>query len=172
MYDFDKLDHTLNELESAGQKTLLLGVTFALLDFAEAFPRKLKSTTIMETGGMKGRKKEWIRQEIHQYLSRQLGVAHVHSEYGMTELLSQAYAKKPGHYFCPPWMRVYLREENDPLTIKKNGQGLVNVIDMANVYSVSFIATDDVGMIHDDNSFDIQGRLDNSDLRGCSLLAL
>lgn len=172
LYDFDQLNTTLNELEAVGQKTLLLGVTFALLDFAEAFPNTLKSTIIMETGGMKGRKKELTRQEVHEFLYQQLGVAHVHSEYGMTELLSQAYSKGEGRYHCPPWMRVFLREENDPLTIKKEGQGLVNVIDMANVYSCAFIATDDVGVFHEDNSFEIQGRLDNSDLRGCSLLVL
>lgn len=172
LYDFAKLNTTLNELEAAGQKTLLLGVTFALLDFAEAFPNQLKHTIVMETGGMKGRKKEMTRQEVHEFLYRQLGVQKVHSEYGMTELLSQAYSKGEGRYHCPPWMRVYLRDENDPLTIKKSGQGLVNVIDFANVYSVSFIATDDVGIIYGDGSFEIQGRLDNSDLRGCSLLAL
>lgn len=172
LYDFAKLNTSLNELEAAGQKTLLLGVTFALLDFAEAFPSQLKHTIVIETGGMKGRKKEMTRQEVHEFLYRQLGVQHIHSEYGMTELLSQAYSKGDGRYHCPPWMHVYLRDENDPLTIKKNGQGLVNVIDLANVYSVSFIATDDVGIIHGDGSFEIQGRLDNSDLRGCSLLAL
>ncbi len=172
LYDFEKLNTTLNELDASGQKTLLLGVTFALLDFAEAFPNKLKSTIIMETGGMKGRKKELTRQEVHEFLHRQLGVLHVHSEYGMTELLSQAYSKGEGRYYCPPWMRVFLRDENDPLTIKKIGQGLINVIDMANVYSCSFIATDDVGIVHDDGSFEVQGRLDNSDLRGCSLLVL
>jgi len=172
LYDFEKLNATLNELEVAGQKTLLLGVTFALLDFAEAFPNQLRSTIIMETGGMKGRKKELTRQEVHKYLHRQLGVAHVHSEYGMTELLSQAYSKGEGRYVCSPWMRAYLREENDPFAIKKSGQGLINVIDLANVYSCSFIATDDVGILHSDNTFEVQGRLDNSDLRGCSLLAL
>lgn len=172
LYDFEKLNTTLNKLEANGQKTLLLGVTFALLDFAEAFPNQFKSTIIMETGGMKGRKKELTRQEVHEYLHQQLGVGQVHSEYGMTELLSQAYSKGEGRYHCPPWMRVFLREENDPLTIKKTGQGLVNVIDLANIYSCAFIATDDVGIMHDDNSFEVQGRLDNSDLRGCSLLAL
>ncbi|PZP40996.1 MAG: acyl transferase [Pseudopedobacter saltans] len=172
LYDFEKLHQTLQELEAVGQKTLLLGVTFALLDFAEAFPIDLKQTIVMETGGMKGRKKEMTRQEVHDYLHKQLGISHVHSEYGMTELLSQAYSKGEGRYHCPPWMRVYLRDENDPLTIKKIGQGLVNVIDLANIYSVSFIATDDVGVMHQDNSFEIQGRLDNSDLRGCSLLVL
>ncbi|WP_448099590.1 LuxE/PaaK family acyltransferase [Polluticoccus soli] len=171
LYDFDKLNTTLNKLKSIGQKTLLLGVTFALLDFAEAFPRQLENTIVMETGGMKGRKKELTRQEVHAYLHQQLGVEHIHSEYGMTELLSQAYSKGEGRYHCPPWMRVYLREESDPLTIKKNGQGLINVIDMANVYSCPFIATDDVGILYGD-SFEVQGRLDNSDLRGCSLLAL
>ncbi|MFT4205356.1 MAG: acyl transferase [Chitinophagaceae bacterium] len=172
LYDFEQLNDTLNALEANGQKTLLLGVTFALLDFAEAYRNQLHSTVIMETGGMKGRKKELTRQEVHDFLHRQLGVAHVHSEYGMTELLSQAYSKGEGRYHCPPWMRVYVREENDPLCVKTLGQGLVNVIDMANVYSCSFIATDDVGILYDDRSFEIQGRLDNSDLRGCSLLVL
>ena len=172
LYDFEKLHSTLLELEKQGQKTLLLGVTFALLDFAEAFPLPLQHTTIMETGGMKGRKKELTRQEVHHFLHQQLGTPHIHSEYGMTELLSQAYSKGEGRYHCPPWMRVYMREENDPLSIHRNGQGLVNVVDLANVYSVSFIATDDVGILYDDDSFEIQGRLDNSDLRGCSLLTL
>lgn len=172
LYDFEKLASVLQELERKGQKTLLLGVTFALLDFAKAFPMKLEHTIIMETGGMKGRKKELTRNEVHEILENAFQLSHIDSEYGMTELLSQAYAYKNGIYTCPPWMKMLLRDANDPLQIKYEGQGLVNIIDMANIYSCSFIATDDVGIRYPDGRFEIQGRLDNSDLRGCSLLAI
>ncbi|QES87521.1 LuxE/PaaK family acyltransferase [Rhizosphaericola mali] len=172
LYDFEKLSETIKKLEATGQKTILLGVTFALLDFAESFPMPLKNTIIMETGGMKGRKKEITRQEVHGYLKQQFQVENIHSEYGMTELLSQAYSHGNGIYVCPPWMKVSLRDESDPLTIKHQGQGILNIMDLANIYSVSFIATDDVGRIYTDGSFDIQGRLDRSDLRGCSLLTI
>ncbi|ANI88505.1 acyl transferase [Arachidicoccus ginsenosidimutans] len=171
LYEFDKLHLLLQNLENKKQKTLLFGVTFALLDFAEQFPMQLKNTIVMDTGGMKGRKKEMTRDEVHGFLKQNLGVKAIHSEYGMTELLSQAYSKGDGKYVCPPWMKVLLRDENDPLLVRQKGKGLINIIDLANIYSCSFIATDDVGSI-EENYFEIWGRLDNSDLRGCSLLAV
>ncbi len=168
--DFHSLKNTLEYLEAAQQKTLLIGVTFALLDFAEQFPMQLKYTTIMETGGMKGRKKEITRTEVHQILQQAFDLPMIHSEYGMTELLSQAYAKQDGKFVCPPWMKVLVRDEDDPLLVKESGRGCLNIIDLANQFSCSFIATDDVGIVYDDGTFEVQGRLDNSDIRGCSLL--
>ena len=168
--EHDKLSQTLKCLESKQQKTLLIGVTFGLLDFAASFPQNLQHTVVMETGGMKGRRKELTRVEVHQLLKDGLGVTEVHSEYGMTELLSQAYSKGDGRFTCPPWMKVLVRDEEDPLLIKETGRGLLQIIDLANMYSCSFIATEDVGMVYDDGSFEVWGRLDNSDIRGCSLL--
>jgi hypothetical protein len=173
---FDVLSDTLKRLEHQGQKTILLGVTFALLDFSEIFPMKLNHTIIMETGGMKGRKKEITREEVHAQLRRQFGGVSVHTEYGMTELLSQAYSTGNGMLVTPPWMSVILREEDDPLSVKNKagsdlGLGLINIIDLANRYSCSFIATDDLGVKHPDGRFEIIGRLDNSDIRGCSLMS-
>lgn len=172
--EWDKLDKVLEIQEAAGSKTLLIGVTFALLDFAAAYHRPLHHTTIMETGGMKGRKKEMIREEVHNLIRKSFGVSDVHSEYGMTEMLSQAYASKNGLFDSPPWLQVVLRDEEDPLTIihgvSEPKGGLVNVMDLANVYSCSFIATDDVGVLHPDGLFEIRGRRDGSDIRGCSLL--
>lgn len=170
--DFDKLHNTLLHLESHQQKTLLIGVTFALLDFAETHPLHLQHTVVMETGGMKGRRKELTRAEVHSIITKELGVKKVHSEYGMTELLSQAYSIGNGRFICPPWMKVMVRDEEDPLTVKPFGKGCLNVIDLANIYSCSFIATDDVGIVYEDGSFEVWGRLDNSDIRGCSLLVL
>jgi phenylacetate-coenzyme A ligase PaaK-like adenylate-forming protein len=172
LYDHDKLFEVLQRLENQQQKTLLLGVTFALLDFAEKYPMQLRSTTIMETGGMKGRREEWTRQEVHNFLQRQLGVVTVHSEYGMTELLSQAYSYGNGIFQCPPWMKIVLRQDDDPFQLSTTGSGVINVIDFANIWSCSFIATDDVGKLYSNSSFEVLGRLDNSDLRGCSLLSL
>jgi hypothetical protein len=172
LYDLEKLGDTLHELESRQQKTLLIGVTFALLDFAERFGMKLRHTEIMETGGMKGRRKEMIRQEVHEILTQRLGVEKIQSEYGMTELLSQAYSHGEGIFKTVPWMKVLIRDEDDPLTIKQKGRGLINVIDLANVYSCSFIATEDVGTLYEDGSFEVLGRFDNSDIRGCSLMVV
>ncbi len=173
LYNFAELSKKLEKLEAAGQKTLLLGVTFALLDFAEAFPMPLKHTVIMETGGMKGRKQEMIREEVHAALKKAFEVGEVHSEYGMTELLSQAYSKGNGLFECPPWMKILLREEDDPLEVKLNqSRGVINVIDLANIYSCCFIATDDAGRLHPDGRFEVLGRVDNSDIRGCSLMAV
>jgi hypothetical protein len=178
LHDFDKMDATLGELEHKGQKTLLIGVTFALLDFASRFPRSLQHTLIMETGGMKGRRKEMIRAEVHDILKKAFSLSTIHSEYGMTELLSQAYSRQDGIFYCPPWMRITLRDEEDPLTIRRsNGgrlpvNGAINIIDLANIHSCCFIATDDAGRLHTDGGFEVLGRMDNSDLRGCSLMAV
>ena len=170
--EFDKLAALLRELESREQKTLLIGVSFALLDFAEQYPIPLKHTIIMETGGMKGRRKEMIRQELHAILQQSFSLSAIHSEYGMTELLSQAYSKGEGIYHCPPWMKVLLRDDEDPLRVITSGSGVVNVIDLANIHSCSFIATDDAGKVYSDGSFEILGRVDGSDMRGCSLLVV
>jgi acyl-CoA synthetase (AMP-forming)/AMP-acid ligase II len=176
LYEHEELARKLARLEQASQNTLLIGVTYALLDFAEAHPLSLKNTIVMETGGMKGRKKEMLREEVHQQLMQAFGVPSIHSEYGMTELLSQAYAYKDGRYQTPGWMKVLLREEDDPRhilpTVLKQQTGMINIIDLANIYSCSFIATDDVGKLHPDGSFEVLGRLDNSDIRGCSLLTI
>ncbi len=172
-----KLQDTLIQLEKKQEKTLLIGVTFALLDFAEQYPMRFKHTTVIETGGMKGRRQEMTRQEVHHILCDSFKVNKIHSEYGMTELLSQAYSTGGGIFNCPPWMKIMIREEDDPLLVhgsdkNKTISGAVNVIDLANIYSCSFIATDDAGKLHPDESFEILGRLDNSDIRGCSLLSL
>lgn len=172
LYDFEKLQQTLMQLETRQQKTLLIGVTFGLLDFAEQFKMQLKNTIVMETGGMKGRRKELTRAEVHDYLKERLGVDAVHSEYGMTELLSQAYSVGNGRFACPPWMKVVVRNEEDPLQVSLSGKGVLNMIDLANMYSCSFIATEDVGVVYKDGSFEVWGRLDNSDIRGCSLLVV
>ena len=172
--EFEKLDEILSQLEKAGQRTILIGVSFALIDFSERFPRKLKHTIIMETGGMKGRRKELTREELHDQLKQAFGLDVIHSEYGMTELLSQAYSKANGIFQCPPWMKVLVRDEDDPLMVHNNGKnqvtGIINIIDLANIYSSSFIATDDLGRLYPDGSFEVLGRVDNSDIRGCSLL--
>ena len=170
--DHEKLHATLQMLEAKQQKTLLIGVTFGLLDFTEKFSMQLQHTVVMETGGMKGRRKEMTRAEVHEILKQKLGVEVVHSEYGMTELLSQAYSLGNGKFMCPPWMKVLVRDEEDPLVVKENGRGVLNIIDLANAYSCSFIATEDVGIVYDDGSFEVHGRLDYSDIRGCSLLVI
>ncbi len=176
LHDYGQLANTLKTLENDRQPTLLIGVTFALLDFAASFPLSLRHTIIMETGGMKGRRKELVREEVHALLKDAFGIPAVHSEYGMTELLSQAYAKKDGRYYCPPWMKVVLRSEDDPFDIISGvsvpTSGIINVIDLANIYSVSFIATGDAGRLYPDGSFEVLGRVDNSDIRGCSLMVI
>jgi len=172
LYEHEKLAATLALLEAAKQPTLLIGVTFALLDFAENWPQPLHYTTIMETGGMKGRRKEITRDEVHEVLTTQFKLSNIHSEYGMTELLSQAYSKGDGRYYCPPWMKVLVRDEEDPMQVKTSGKGVLNIIDLANAYSCGFIATDDMGIVYDDGSFEVFGRLDNSDIRGCSLMVV
>lgn len=181
--EFEKLHQVLQQLEAKQQKTLLIGVTFALLDFAEHYPLPLKYTTVMETGGMKGRREEITRQEVHAILKTAFQLPAIHSEYGMTELLAQAYSKGEGAFTCPPWMKVLVREEDDPLTIQREVvhagygnsrprgvNGILNIIDLANIYSCSFIATDDAGKLYPGGNFEVTGRTDNSDLRGCSLM--
>lgn len=170
LYEHEKLHGVLQELEQQGQKTLLIGVTFALLDFAEKFALPLQHTIIMETGGMKGRREEITRLEVHDILKAAFRLPAIHAEYGMTELLSQAYASGAGLLHCPPWMRVMVREEDDPFAVRPAGSGILNVIDLANIYSCSFIATEDVGRVYENGSFEVQGRMDNSDIRGCSLM--
>ncbi len=176
--EYDRLAEVLLRLEKAGQRTLLIGVTFGLLDFAESVQLPpLRNAIVMETGGMKGRRKEMVRQEVHDILSAAFHLGEIHSEYGMTELLSQAYSPGDGIFNCPPWMEIRLRDESDPLSSygpSPEGAytGAVNIIDLANIYSCSFIATDDAARLHPDGSFEILGRLDNSDVRGCSLMAV
>jgi hypothetical protein len=172
LHDFEKLSAELKQLESAKQKTLLIGVTYALLDFAERYPMTLSNTVVMETGGMKGKRKEITRQEVYDFLKKQFNLSSIHSEYGMTELLSQAYSKNNGVFECPPWMKVLVRNEDDPFDISFTGSGIINIIDLANIYSCSFIATDDAGKVLEDGSFEISGRTDGSDLRGCNLLVV
>ena len=170
--DFDALSAQLQQLESRSQKTLLIGVSFALLDFAAHYPQSLKHTVIMETGGTKGRKKELVRSELHQTLSRALGVASIHSEYGMTELLSQAYAKKEGQFVSPPWMKVFIRDTTDPFATVGWGQtGGINIIDLANQNSCAFIATQDLGKKINEDLFEVLGRFDSAEIRGCNLMA-
>lgn len=171
--DLHSLKEKIDLLEKENKKILLLGVSFALLDLVENYQLKLKNTLIMETGGMKGRRKELIRTELHQILSEGFGVPEIHSEYGMTELLSQAYSKGNGIFECPPWMKIVTRDTDDPLTLQEFGKtGGVNVIDLANINSCSFIATQDLGKVYPDGSFEIIGRFDNSDIRGCNLMVL
>lgn len=170
LYDHDNLAEALYSLEEKGQKTLLIGVSFALLDLLESHNFKLKHTLVMETGGMKGRRKEMVREELHEILKRGFGVSHIHSEYGMTELLSQAYSKGEGLFHCPPWMEVLTRDPEDALSTITGKTGGINVIDLANLYSCSFIATEDLGKKHADGSFEILGRFDTSDIRGCNLM--
>ena len=161
----------LNGLELNRVPTLLIGVSYALLDLIEQHPLELKHTTVMETGGMKGRRKEMVKAELHQTLSEGFGVTHIHSEYGMTELLSQAYSKKNQLFYAPPWMKVLVRDPNDPFQIMPQGQsGGMNIIDLANLYSCSFIASQDLGRTYADGGFEVLGRFDNSDIRGCNLL--
>jgi hypothetical protein len=172
--EWEKLAILLKGSEKKQQRTLLIGVTFALLDFAEKHPIPLRHTLIMETGGMKGRRQEMVREEVHAVLKKAFRLSAIHSEYGMTELMSQAYSRGEGIFQCPPWMRIVIRDEEDPLSIKPRQpsvvSGAINIIDLANIYSCSFIATDDAGKLFPDGKFEVLGRMDNSDLRGCSLL--
>ncbi|MHA4845331.1 LuxE/PaaK family acyltransferase [Flavitalea antarctica] len=170
LYEHEQLKANLQELQLAGQRTLLIGVSFALLDFGEQAGMPLKHCVVMETGGMKGRRREITRVELHETLKTHFGLAGIHSEYGMTELLSQAYALSDGLFSCPPWMRVMVRDDDDPLSVNQTGKGILNIIDLANLYSCAFIATDDIGIVREDLRFEVQGRMDNSDVRGCSLM--
>lgn len=170
LYDHDKLHATLSQLEASGQPSILFGVTYALLDFAANHALPLKHTIVIETGGMKGRKKERTKAELYQQIRTAFSLPHVHAEYGMTELLSQAYAIN-GIYRSPAWMRIVLRDETDPFCLGGTS-GAINVIDLANLHSCSFIATEDLGKLHPEGSFEVLGRMDNTDIRGCSQLAL
>lgn len=170
--EWTQLAGNLKAFSTSGRKVMLLGVTFALLDFADQYPMDLSAITVMETGGMKGRREEWTRDQVHDFLKKQWQLPAVHSEYGMTELLSQAYSKGAGLFECPSVMRVLVRDENDPFDLKLRGNGCINVIDLANVHSCAFIATDDIARIGADGSFAVTGRLDNSALRGCSLMVV
>ena len=172
LYEYDQLASMLQQLEKEKQQTLLIGVTFALLDFAEQFHMQLTNTIVMETGGMKGRREEITRAALHETLKEKLGIAKIHSEYGMTELLSQAYSPGEGLFETVPWMKMLVRDDDDPLDVHDTGDGILNIIDLANIYSCAFIATDDVGKIHRDGKFEVMGRLDSSDMRGCSLLTV
>ena len=170
---YDTLSQKLTELDNSGQNVILIGVTYALLDLVEQYNFSLKNTIIMETGGMKGKRKEMIREELHQLLCDGFGVENIHSEYGMTELLSQAYSLGNGVFECPSWMQILVRDTEDALTYITNGKtGGINVIDLANINSCSFIATQDLGKKNPNNSFEVLGRFDNSDIRGCNLMVL
>lgn len=171
--NLEELASNLEALDKKGEKVLLIGVSFALLDLVEAYNFQLKNTVVMETGGMKGRRKELIREELHQILCAGFGVTEIHSEYGMTELLSQGYSKGNGIFECPPWMKILMRDTEDALTILPEGKsGGINVIDLANINSCSFIATQDLGKKNTNNSFEVIGRFDTSDIRGCNLMVL
>ena len=171
LHDYGKLAKVLSELRKENKKVLLIGVTYALLDLAEKFPVDFPELILMETGGMKGKRKEMVREELHAELKTAFGVKQIFSEYGMTELLSQAYSKGEGTFKMPPWMQVLIRDVNDPLTILPEGKsGGINVIDLANIYSCSFIAIQDLGKILPGGDFEVLGRFDNSDIRGCNLL--
>jgi hypothetical protein len=174
-YDNNEADLIRNLMlaKTAGQKRLLLGVSFALFDLANNYSPDLSGTIVMETGGMKGRRKEITREELHEILKSKLNVPSIHSEYGMTELLSQAYSQGDGIFHCPPWMKILIRDPQDPLTVTddQGRSGGINIIDFANIYSCSFIATGDFGKLNENESFGISGRFDNSDVRGCNLMA-
>ena len=173
LHDLDVLAKTLKQLDASGKKVLLLGVSYALLDLIEKHSFALKHTVVMETGGMKGQRKELVKQELHDLLCTGFGVEHIHSEYGMTELLSQAYSKGNGIFKSPPWMKVLVRDPQDPFTIFPEGKtGGVNIIDLANIHSCAFIATQDLGLVCSGEQFEIKGRFDHSDIRGCNLMVL
>jgi phenylacetate-coenzyme A ligase PaaK-like adenylate-forming protein len=162
----------LNSLEGQDGKVLLLGVSFALLDLAESHDLSLKKTIIMETGGMKGRRKEITREELHLILKARTGAGQIHSEYGMTELLSQAYARSEGRFSSPPWMKVMIRDSYDPFSYMPSGRsGGINITDLANLDSCAFVETSDLGRLHADGTFEVIGRFDNSEVRGCNLLS-
>ena len=169
--EYDLLAEKLTSLDRSGRKVLLIGVSFALLDLVETHRFQLKNTIVMETGGMKGRRKELIREELHAILCEGFGVEHIHSEYGMTELLSQAYSGGSGVYESVRWLKVLIRDTNDALSYQRPLKtGGINLIDLANIHSCSFIATQDLGRLHPDGRFEVLGRFDNADIRGCNLL--
>ena len=167
---FETLHKTLTTLNQNKQKTLLIGVSFALLDYCETYPTSLQHTIVMETGGMKGRRKELIREELHRRLKKGFGVNTIHSEYGMTELLSQAYSKGNGVFQACASMKVFVRDVHDPKKVSLTGSGGLNIIDLSNKDSCAFIATQDLGKCHENNTFEVLGRFDAADVRGCSLM--
>ena len=170
--DFEDLYHALTQLSQQKTKTILFGVTFGLLDFIEKYHIDFSELTIIETGGMKGRRDEITRLQLHELLCNGFGVKKVYSEYGMTELLSQAYTQGEMQFSCPPWMKVLIRETNDPLSVSLQGKnGGLNIIDLANIESCAFISAQDLGTVYADGSFEVLGRFDDSDIRGCSLMA-
>ena len=166
--NYKKLNDLINNVSE--KKIILFGVSYALLDFIEKYNLSSKNLTVIETGGMKGRRKEVTRNELHERLKIGFGTESIHSEYGMTELLSQAYSKNNGIFKTPNWLKVYCRDINNPLNIKSSGKGVLNFIDLANINSCSFIATEDIGQVYSNNSFEVLGRLNESDIRGCNLM--
>jgi phenylacetate-coenzyme A ligase PaaK-like adenylate-forming protein len=170
MNNFEELNNQIQLSKNSEKKIFLIGVTYALLDFSEQYPQDLSNATVMETGGMKGRRKEMVRDEIHTFLKNKLKVEKVHSEYGMTELLSQAYSKGDGIFSCPPWMKVFIRDSYDPTQFSETGSGGINIIDLANINSCSFIATGDLGRKTNKDSFEVLGRLQDAEVRGCNLM--
>lgn len=172
LHEHESLAQNLKKKRHDGRKNLLIGVTFGLLDFAEEYELNIPGLIVMETGGMKGRRKEMIREEVADVLCRSFGVNKVHSEYGMTELMSQAYSCGDGIFACPPWMRLFVRDTTDPLCTRTYGQGALNIIDLANVHSCSFIATQDLGKVLTNGLFEVTGRMDRADIRGCNLLII
>ena len=171
LHNTEELVDKIIKLKNDGRKVILWGVSFALLDLAEKFELDLSHCIIFETGGMKGRRKEWIREELHEYLCKRFNVAVVFSEYGMTELMSQAYSMGLGQYQCPAEMKILIRSINDPFEILASEKtGCLNIIDLANFHSCAFIETQDIGLLHGNGCFEVLGRMDNSDIRGCNLL--
>ncbi len=170
LHEHDRLANLMLKNEGGPRINFLLGVTYGLLDYAEKYPQPLPMSVIMETGGMKGRRKEMIRAEVAETLQKAFQVEEIHSEYGMTELLSQAYSAGGGIFSCPPWMRVLVRDTSDPLSWKSEGSGALNIIDLANIHSCAFIATQDLGKVHRNGYFEVSGRMDHADIRGCNLL--
>ncbi len=173
LYDFDSLKKKIQALQKSNRQVFLIGVSFALLDFACQYSLKLSNIIIMETGGMKGRRKEITRQELHQKIKNAFGAVTIHSEYGMAELLSQCYSQGKGIFSAPPWMQIRIRDAYDPFSYLQNKKtGGINIIDLANIHSCSFIETNDLGRLHGNNRFDVAGRFDDSDIRGCNLMAV
>jgi hypothetical protein len=172
LHDFNALSKTISALENSKTPTLLFGVTYALLDFAEQFPQKLNYVKIVETGGMKGKREELNKEQLHDILQQSFQSDTIYTEYGMTELFSQAYSLSKGVFKSAPWMKIMTRDYNDPLQISTSDRGAINIIDLANINSCSFIATEDVGEVYENGTFKIHGRMDNSELRGCSMMTL
>ncbi len=171
LYDYEALLLKIKKIENQGKKIILIGVTYALLDLAEMANVNMENVLVMETGGMKGKRKEMTKTELHTLLHKQLNVSTIHSEYGMTELLSQAYSAGGGKFLSPPWMKVLIRDIYDPFSyVTVNKSGGINIIDLANVHSCSFIETKDIGKIAANGEFEVLGRYDSSDIRGCNLL--